>query len=106
MGFLIFAGLLSLPGLVVLAAFREWAACFLLIMLMAIAAATFSGAIAGKSAILMLFAGFAGFPIGQLAIITLPYGWKTWAIPGVLFVFSGLVLAFQGELNRLPHLRQ
>ena len=52
----------------------------------------------------MLFAGFAGFPIGQLAIITLPYGWKTWAIPGVLFVFSGLILAFQGELNRLPYL--
>ncbi len=103
-GLLIFAGILALPGLVILAAFREWAACFLLIMLMAIAAATFSGANAGKSARLLLFAGFAGFPIGQLAIITLPYGWKTWAIPGVLFVFNGLILAFQGELNRLPHL--
>ena len=32
MGLSIFAGLLALPGLVVLAAFREWAACFLLIM--------------------------------------------------------------------------
>ena len=101
LGFLIFAGLLALPGLVILVAFREWVACFLLIM---IAAVTFSGVAAKKSAILMLFAGFAGFPIGQLAIITLPYGWKTWAIPGVLFVFSGLVLAFQGELNRLPRL--
>ena len=98
-GLLIFAGILALPGLVVLAAFREWAACFLLIM---IAAVTLSGAITKKSAVLMLFAGFAGFPIGQLAIITLPYGWKTWAIPGVLFVFCGLILAFQGELNRLP----
>ena len=101
LGFLIFAGLLALPGLVILVAFREWVACFLLIM---IAAVTFSCYIAKKSTILMLFAGFAGFPIGQLAIITLPYGWKTWAIPGVLFVFSGLLLAFQGELNRLPRL--
>ncbi len=100
-GLSIFFGLLALPGLLILAAFGEWTACFLLIV---IAAVVYSGAKTKRSAILMLFAGLAGFPIGQLAIITLPYGWKTWAIPGVLFVFCGLLIVFQGELNRLPYL--
>ena len=93
--------LLALPGLLAMAVFREWAACLLLII---IAAATLYAAKTNKSAILLLFAGFAGFPIGQWAIITLPYGWKTWAIPGVLFVFAGLLIAGRGELLRLPHL--
>jgi hypothetical protein len=96
-----FAILLALPGLLAMAVFREWAACLLLII---IAAATLYAAKTKKSAFLLLFAGFAGFPIGQWAIITLPYGWKTWAIPGVLFVFAGLIIAFRGDLSRLPHL--
>jgi hypothetical protein len=91
--------LLALPGLLAMAVFREWAACLLLII---IAATTIYAAKTDKSAILLLFAGFAGFPIGQWAIITLPYGWKTWAIPGVLFVFTGLLIAFRGDLSRLP----
>ena len=94
-----FAGLLALPGLLGLAVFQEWVACLLLVI---IAAATIYAAKTDKSAILLLFAGLAGFPIGQWAIITLPYGWKTWAIPGVLFVFAGLLLAFRGDLKRLP----
>ncbi len=100
-GLAILTGFAALSDFVILAVFREWAACLLLI---AIVAVVLSAARAKESAILLLFAGFAGFPVGQLAIITLPYGWKTWAIPGVLFVFGGLLLAFQGYLCLLPRL--
>ena len=98
-GLMIFGGLLALSGLVALAIFGEWKASILLII---IAATTVAATLTKKSAVLLLFAGLAGFPIGQLAITTLPYGWKTWAIPGVLFVFSGLLILARRYLNRLP----
>ena len=98
-GFMIFGGLLALSGLVALAIFGEWKASILLII---VAATTVAAILTKKGAMLLLFAGIAGFPIGQLAITTLPYGWKTWAIPGVLFVFSGLLLLGRRYLGLLP----
>ena len=55
-----------------------------------------------SSAPLLLFSGLVGFLIAQLAITTLPYGWKAWAIPGVLFVLAGLIVLLNGYLALLP----
>ncbi|VVB67016.1 Uncharacterised protein [uncultured archaeon] len=35
----------------------------------------------------------------------LPYGWKTWAISGVLFIFCSFLFAAGGDLGRLPLLK-
>jgi hypothetical protein len=98
-GLIIFGGLLALSGLAAFAVFGEWKASIILII---IAATTAIATLTKKGAILLLFVGLGGFPIGQLAITTLPYGWKTWAIPGVLFLFSGLFILAKRYLNRLP----
>jgi hypothetical protein len=55
-----------------------------------------------SSAPLLLFSGLVGFLVAQLAITTLPYGWKAWAISGVLFVLSGLIVLLNGYLALLP----
>jgi len=90
---------MSLTGLVALAFFREWAACVLLII---IVVASWTGMRAGKGADLLLFSGLVGFPIGQAAMIFLPYGWKTWAVSGVLFVFCWLLFSSEKFFKLLP----
>ncbi len=90
---------LSLTSLVVLAFFREWPACVLLILIVLV---SWAGIRAKKGVNLLLYAGLVGFPIGQMAMAFLPYGWKTWSISGVLFVFSGIAFYVIGHFKRLP----
>ncbi|MGV8089202.1 MAG: hypothetical protein ACP5OM_02890 [Methanothrix sp.] len=91
--------LAGLPSIILFAYFREWAGC---IFLVAIAAAVYYSSRRMSSAPLLLFSGLVGFLVAQLAITTLPYGWKAWAIPGVLFVLAGLIVLLNGYLALLP----
>jgi len=90
---------MSLTGLVSLASFREWAACALIII---IAVVSWICMRAKRSSGLLLFSGLVGFPIGQAAMTFLPYGWKTWAISGVLFVFCWLLFFAKKYFKHLP----
>lgn len=89
----------SLFSLLLFVHFREWAGCLFLII---IAAAVYYSYRRNSSAPLLLFSGLIGFLVAQLAITTLPYGWKTWAIPGVLFVLAGLIALLESHLSLLP----
>ncbi|MCK9407238.1 MAG: hypothetical protein M0Q47_12630, partial [Methanothrix sp.] len=91
--------LAGLPSLILFAYFREWAGG---IFLIAIAAAVHYSSRRMSSAPLLLFSGLVGFLVAQLAITTLPYGWKAWAISGVLFVLAGLIVLLNGHLALLP----
>jgi hypothetical protein len=91
--------LAGLPSLILFAYFREWAGG---IFLIAIAAAVHYSSRRMSSAPFLLFSGLVGFLVAQLAITTLPYGWKAWAISGVLFVLSGLIVLLNGYLALLP----
>ena len=91
--------LVGLPSLIIFAYFREWLGG---IFLIAIAAAVYHSSQRMSSAPLFLFSGLVGFLVAQLAITTLPYGWKAWAIPGVLFVLAGLIVLLNGYLALLP----
>ena len=91
--------LVGLPSLIIFAYFREWLGG---IFLIAIAAAVYYSSRRMSSAPLLLFSGLVGFLVAQLAITTLPYGWKAWAIPGVLFVLAGLIVLLNGYLALLP----
>ncbi len=91
--------LVGLPSLILFAYFREWLGG---IFLIAIAAAVYHSSRRMSSAPLFLFSGLVGFLVAQLAITTLPYGWKAWAIPGVLFVLAGLIVLLNGYLAFLP----
>lgn len=91
--------ILSLFGLVALALLNEWAACIGIIMIVA-ASLAFQHSKRGSA--LLFFAGLAGFPLGQAAMTFLPYGWKTWSISGVLFVFCGFLFIAKTSLKRLP----
>lgn len=91
--------LVGLPSLILFAYFREWLGG---IFLIAIAAAVYHSSRRMSSAPLLLFSGLVGFLVAQLAITTLPYGWKAWAIPGVLFVLAGLIVLLNGYLALLP----
>jgi hypothetical protein len=98
---LLLGGLFSLSIFVALAFFREWTACAIIIIIVAV---TGMAVRRQKDAArnLFLFAGLFGFPLTQAAITLLPYGWKTWSISGPLFLFSGLALSFSGDFSRLP----
>ncbi len=91
--------LVGLPSLILFAYFREWLGG---IFLIAIAAAVYHSSRRMSSAPLLLFSCLVGFLVAQLAITTLPYGWKAWAIPGVLFVLAGLIVLLNGYLALLP----
>ncbi|MFA7375058.1 MAG: hypothetical protein WCZ26_06585, partial [Methanothrix soehngenii] len=91
--------LVGLPSLILFAYFREWLGG---IFLIAIAAAVYHSSRRMSSAPLLLFSGLVGFLVAQLAITTLPYGWKAWAIPGVLFVLAGLIVLLNGYRALLP----
>ena len=98
---LLLGGLFSFSIFVTLAAYREWLACAVILVIVAVTAAALRRR---KDAArnLFLFAGLFGFPLTQAAITLLPYGWKTWSISGPLFLFSGLALSFSGDFSRLP----
>jgi len=98
---LILGGMYALAIFAALGFYREWIAC---IAILAVVAATAAALRLGRNAasILLFFAGLLGFPLAQAAITLLPYGWKAWAAPGTLLIFSGLVLLFSGYFSRLP----
>ena len=98
---LLLGGLFSLSVFAILAVLREWAACAVVLAIVAVTAAALRRKIDAARNI-FLFAGIFGFPLAQAAITLLPYGWKTWSISGPLFLFSGLALSFRGDFSRLP----
>ncbi|MCX6677048.1 MAG: hypothetical protein NTU95_03775 [Methanothrix sp.] len=100
-GLLLLGSLFSLCIFAVLAVYREWTACAIIIVIAAITWAALRSR-EDAAAILFLFAGLFGFPLAQAAITLLPYGWKTWSISGVLFLFGAMLLSFSGHLHRLP----
>jgi len=79
--------------------YREWSADIAVAAILASSLAAERQKIAPA---LLLFAGFAGFPVGQAAMTFLPYGWKTWAVSGVLFIFCGILFLAGKDLARLP----
>ncbi|MBN1235024.1 MAG: hypothetical protein JW999_03130 [Methanotrichaceae archaeon] len=98
---LFLGGLFFLIIFVALAALGEWVACVVILVIVAVTGAAMCRR---KDAArnLLLFAGLFGFPLTQAAITLLPYGWKTWSVSGVLFLFGGLALSFLGNFSRLP----
>ncbi|MBK7385278.1 MAG: hypothetical protein IPI63_00560 [Methanothrix sp.] len=94
-GLQILQALNALISLLLFVHFREWAGCLFLIF---VAAALYYSYLRNSSAPLLLSSGLIGFVIAQLAITTLPYGWKTWAIPGVLFLLAALISLLEGRL--------
>jgi hypothetical protein len=98
-GLSILGCLLVLPCIAALAFFKEWVACVLVII---IAIVSWGAFLYKKGAALLLFTGLAGFPIGQIAMNFVTFGWKTWAIPGVLFIFCSLLFAAKSDLHSLP----
>lgn len=100
---LFLGGMYAIAIFSVLVFYREWIAC---IAILAVVAATAAALRYSRNAacILLLFAGLFGFPLAQAAITLVPYGWKAWAAPGTLLIFSGLALLFSGNLSRLPML--
>jgi hypothetical protein len=95
---LLLGGLFSLCIFAALAVYREWTACTIIIVIVAITWAAFRRR-KDAASILFLFAGLFGFPLTQAAITLLPYGWKTWSISGVLFLFCALYLSLSGHFN-------
>lgn len=100
---LILGGMYALAIFAALGFYHEWIAC---IAILAVVAATAAALRYSRNAacILLLFAGLSGFSLAQAAITLLPYGWKAWAAPGTLLIFSGLALLFSGNFSRLPML--
>ncbi|VVB72634.1 Uncharacterised protein [uncultured archaeon] len=90
----------SLIFLALLAFFREWAAC---ISIITIAATCWAARRQEKNApmLLFIFAGLSGFTLGQAAMSFIPYGWKTWSISGVLFVFCAIDYAAKNYMEHL-----
>lgn len=98
---LLLCGLYALTIFAVLAYYREWNACIVILVLAAITGAALRRP-EDAARNLLLFAGLFGFPLAQVAITLLPYGWKAWSVSGPLFLFSGLALSFSGNLRCLP----
>jgi len=98
---ILLGSLFSLCIFAALAFYREWTACAIIILFAAI---TWVALHRRKDAArnLFLFAGLFGFPLAQASITLLPYGWKTWSISGVLFLFSALFLSLSGHFAGLP----
>jgi hypothetical protein len=94
-------GLYAISILAVFGFYHEWYAC---VVVLAVAAITGAALRRPEDAArnLLLFAGLFGFPLTQVAITLLPYGWKAWSVSGPLFLFSGLTLSFSGDFSRLP----
>ena len=97
---LLLAGLIALSAFAVLAANDEWTACATIIL---VASVNCVALYQKKNAagILFLFLGLFGFLLCQAAVTLLPYGWKAWALPGVLFTCSGLFISFPGLFGHL-----
>jgi len=99
--------LICLIFLGILAFYREWAASIAVVIILTSILATIPasareahGRKTGTA--LLFFTGLAGFPLGQAAMTFLPYGWKTWAVSGVLLVFCGILFLAGKNLSRLP----
>jgi hypothetical protein len=84
----------------VLAINREWAASITLIIIAFVVAAILFRC-KNAAGLLHLFIGISGFLISQAAITLLPYGWKAWSIPGVLFIYSGICLSIPDAFRRV-----
>ena len=97
---LLLAGLIALSTFAVLAANGEWTACATIIVVASINCLALYRK-KNAAGFLFLFLGLFGFPLCQAAVTLLPYGWKAWALPGVLFTVSGLFITFPGLFSRL-----
>jgi len=91
--------LIAAPFFAVLAINREWTASIVIIMI-ALVVAIIHIRCKNAAGPLYLFIGLCGFFISQAAITLLPYGWKAWSIPGVLFIYSGVCLSVPDALRR------
>ena len=98
---LLLGSLFSFSIFVAFAVYREWAACIVILGIVAVTGVALRRR-RDAARNLLLFVGLFGFLLTQAAITLLPYGWKTWSISGPLFLFSGLALSFLGDFSRLP----
>lgn len=106
-GLLLLSSAVALPGFIVLAVYKEWAACvFLLIVIGLSIAAVYVNKDALGGALLFLSTSVLGFLIGEVFMSFLLCGWKTWSISGVLLIFSGILVSIDPEKfqPRLPFL--
>ena len=97
----VFGCLLYVAIFLLFAAFQEWKACAVVMILASIAWLALRRR-QSAARMLFLFAGLFGFALTQAAITLLPYGWKTWSVSGVLFLFAFLLLSLSPQLFRLP----
>lgn len=98
---LLLAGLIALSAFAFLAANGEWTACATIILVASINCVALYQKKKNTAGILFLFLGLFGFLLCQAAVTLLPYGWKAWALPGVLFTVSGLFISFPGPFGHL-----
>ena len=97
----VLGGLFYAAVFLLFAAYQEWKAAALVLMMAGIAWLALRRR--GDAArMLFLLAGLFGFALTQAAITLLPYGWKAWSVSGVLFLFAFLLLSFSPHLIRLP----
>ncbi|HQE98083.1 MAG TPA: hypothetical protein PKY20_07745, partial [Methanothrix sp.] len=97
----VFGCLLYVAIFLLFAAFQEWKACAVVMILASVAWLALRRR-QSAARMLFLFAGLFGFALTQAAITLLPYGWKTWSVSGVLFLFAFLLLSLSPQLFRLP----
>jgi len=94
-------GLFYAAVFLLFAAYQEWKAAALVLMMAAVAWLALRRR-QDAARLIFLFAGLFGFALTQAAITLLPYGWKTWSVSGVLFLFAFLLLSLSPHLFRLP----
>jgi len=94
-------GLFYAAVFLLFAAYQEWKAAALVVMMAAVAWLALRRRHSAAQ-MLFLFAGLFGFALTHAAITLLPYGWKTWSVSGVLFLFAFLLLSYSPHLFRLP----
>ena len=97
----VLGGLFYAAVFLLFAIYQEWKAAALVVILAGVAWLALRRR-RDAARMLFLFAGLFGFALTQAAITLLPYGWKTWSISGVLFLFAFLLLSFSPHLIRLP----
>jgi hypothetical protein len=88
------AALTAIAGLAASLFFREWTAGFLVILT---AAAAVAASMKKRGCALLLAVGLLGFLVGQASMTFLICGWKTWTVPGLLMIFSAVMLFVAGR---------
>ena len=88
------AALTASAGLAASLFFQEWTAGFLIIFTLAAAVVA---SVKKRGCALLLAVGLLGFPVGQASMTFLICGWKTWTVPGLLMIFSAIMLLVAGS---------